>query len=146
MVTISKTVESDFNELITFLSNRLNLKNAILRKLINGRLVTVSAFGYGQEETEIDILLGHGITGQTALIGESICINDLENYKGEYIPGITGAKSELCIPLINNRGMVIGTLNMESKVRHNFTENKIDLLEMMSKKYISSVEEWKEPE
>ena len=98
------------------------------------RSFTVAAFGYGEEECRLHIFLGQGVTGQCALQGKTIYINDLSDYRGEYLAGIREARSELCIPLFGEQGMVIGTLNMESTLPHNFTEEKRDLLEKMAKR------------
>lgn len=128
------TAKYTFTEMIEFISARLNLDNAILRRLNAGRLFTVAAFGYGEEECRLHIFLGQGVTGQCALLGETICINDLSTYQGEYLAGIREARSELCIPLIGDQGMVVGTLNLESTIPCNFTEEKRDLLEKMARR------------
>ncbi|HOJ65023.1 MAG TPA: GAF domain-containing protein [Spirochaetota bacterium] len=125
-------VNMRFNEILEILKEKLRIKNAILRKLENEELITVAYFGYGEEEANIIIKIGRGVTGLTALRNKTIVINDLDNYKGEYIKGISNAKSEVCIPIRDKDNKVIGTFNIESEIPNNFTKEKVDFLESIA--------------
>jgi len=127
-----------FKEMILILKVKYNIKNAIIRELINNSLITVASFGYGENEANLIISIGRGITGLCAKDNKIIVINDIENYTGEYIKGIENAKSELCIPLKKN-GKVIGTFNIESSDKNNFNEDKVKSLESLSKMIASSI-------
>lgn len=121
-----------FNEIMVILKEKLKIKNAIVRKLEEDQLITIGYLGYGEEEANIIIKIGKGVTGLTALKNQTIVINDLDNYKGEYIKGIDNAKSEICIPIRDSDNKVLGTLNIESEIVNNFTKEKVEFLEIVA--------------
>lgn len=86
---------------------------AILLVDDSGGLLRVrAANGYAEGVEQIAIPIGHGITGRCASTGKTIVVDDLELDDG-YIRGVTGARSEIAIPLLVE-GRVIGVLNVES--------------------------------
>lgn len=115
-----KMINETFNEIINIMKNKYNIKNAIIREILNDNLVSVSYYGFKKEEAEILIKIGSGITGRCAQENKIIIVNDLDSYKGGYIKGIDNAKSEICIPIRKNN-IVIGTLNIESCEKNNFS-------------------------
>jgi putative methionine-R-sulfoxide reductase with GAF domain len=116
---------------MTLLKNRIGINNSIIRRLVGDELITVCHYGYNKKEAQLQIYLGEGVTGRCAVEKNCIIINDLDIYNGQYIAGIKNAKSELCIPLISN-GKFIGTFNIESTEKGNFTKDKIDLIKSLS--------------
>lgn len=126
-------VQEGFVELIDILHERFGLSNAILRYYDGELLRTKAAWGYGEEASVLDILPGSGVTGMAFAENQTIIINDLENYEGEYLPGIEGARSELCIPVCGERGIALGTLNVESRNKNNFTPEKVEILQKLTR-------------
>lgn len=134
----SEKFQEDFNAIMVLLKNRIGINNSIIRKLIGDELVTVGSYGYNNKEANIKIFLGEGVTGRCAVEKKVIVINDLENYTGQYITGIKNAKSELCIPM-KKAGTFIGTFNIESTEKGNFTKDKVDLTVSLTEILVLSV-------
>ena len=124
----NKDFQEDFNFIMDMLKNRMGINNAIIRKLEGEELKTVAYFGYDEKEANLQVFVGQGVTGRCAAEKKNIVVDDLESYDGNYIAGIKGAKSELCIPL-TRFGKLIGTLNIESLEKNNFTPEKIRIAE-----------------
>lgn len=99
--------------------------NAIIRLLDLDRkeLVTVASFGYPEDAESLRIRIGEGIMGQVALTGQALLVEDVDLEPG-YIGGISGARSELAVPLIV-KGRVIGVFNVEARQPHAFAESDI---------------------
>jgi len=89
-------------------------ENAIIRLLDEDgeQLVTVASFGYSDEAAACRISVGEGVMGQVAASGDPLLVVDIDNEPG-YIRGISGARSELAVPLAA-QGKVIGVFNVES--------------------------------
>ena len=126
-----KIFQEKFIEIVSIIREKIGIKNAIIRELEGEKLITKGYFGYGFKEAHIEIAIGYGVTGLCALKKQTIVINDLSTYSGEYIKGIDNAKSEICVPIFQNNKFV-GTLNIESEVLNNFTKDKVDFLENIS--------------
>ena len=70
--------------------------------------------------------IGEGITGQVALIGEAMRVDDVRNEQN-YIEVDSTTRSEICVPLkIGER--VIGVLNAERELVGGFTDSDERLL------------------
>jgi putative methionine-R-sulfoxide reductase with GAF domain len=128
----------DFNQIIDLLKIRLGISNAILRKLEGEELKTVGYYGYDEKEATLKIVIGQGVTGLCAKEQRNIVINDLEHYAGQYLSGIDNAKSELCIPLMFSKRL-LGTLNIESTEKDNFTQDKIALISRIAEMLVQSL-------
>lgn len=77
-----------------------------------GTLRVRASNGYAEGVQELTIPLASGITGRCASTGRTIVVDDVER-DGSYIPGVTGARSEIAVPLLVE-GRAIGVLNAES--------------------------------
>ena len=117
----------DFNFIMDQLRTRLGITNAIVRRLEGDELVTAGYFGYDEAEARLRIFIGQGVTGRCAAERRTVIIDDLAVYRGQYLAGISGARSELCVPL-ELGGRLVGTLNIESVERANFTPVRIALV------------------
>ena len=135
---LHKDFHEEFNEIIELLKLRLGIRNAILRRLEGEELLTIAYYGYGEDEARLRIFVGQGVTGLCAREKKTIVINDLAHYSGQYLAGIDNARSELCIPLMLSERL-IGTFNIESTDKDNFTPDKIDLITRMSGMLVYSV-------
>lgn len=86
--------------------------------------------GYAEGVAELAIPLGEGITGRCASSARTIIIDDLD-LEGSYIPGVTGARSEIAVPLVVE-GRVIGVLNAESTRPAAYGEEHVRILSVVA--------------
>lgn len=119
------------NDIMDQLKSKLGISNAIVRRLEGDELKTVAYFGYGEEEANLRIFVGQGITGLCAKENRIVVINDLKSYSGQYLSGIDNARSEVCAPIVAG-GRLVGTFNIESPYPGNFTQDKIDTIVRMA--------------
>ncbi|MBE0597911.1 MAG: GAF domain-containing protein, partial [Desulfuromonadales bacterium] len=107
-------------------------ENAIIRLLdeTTGLLVTAASYGYDEAVTRPDIRLGQGVMGKVALAGEPILVEDVQ-LLAEYLPGISGARSELAVPLVA-REKVVGVFNVESCRPRAFRSEDVSPLMMLA--------------
>ena len=134
----SETFQEDFNAIMILLKNRIGINNAIIRKLDGDELQTIGYYGYKNQEASIQIFLGEGVTGRCAVEKKVIVINNLDKYDGQYIAGIENAKSEVCIPL-KSSGHIIGTFNIESTEKNNFSKDKVDIAVSLTEILVVSI-------
>lgn len=73
---------------------------------------------------------GKGVCWRVYLSGEHECIDDVKK-ASDYIAGIPGMRSELCVP-IEWEGMVHGVLNIESRRPRKFTSEEIRLVSLLA--------------
>jgi len=79
---------------------------------------------YFIKQNRIPFSLGN--TGHVALSGQAQMINDL-SLSDRYLPDITPAQSEICVPLIYNNS-VIGVIDCEHPKRNYFNESHLEIL------------------
>jgi len=124
---LASSAESDelLPQILHLSRDIFGFENAIIRLLDeqSGELVTVASFGYPEDAEKIRIDPGQGVMGQVALSGEPLLIADVSR-QSSYIGGISGARSELAVPLIA-KGRVIGVFNVESCQPSAFAESDI---------------------
>lgn len=92
-----------------------HFENAIIRLLEpeRGVLVSAAAYGYDEEAVQQEIRIGQGIMGRVAETGQPILVADLTTHP-DYVQGISGARSELAVPLVAKE-RVVGVFNVESR-------------------------------
>lgn len=86
--------------------------------------------GYAEGVQEMAIPLGHGITGRCASTGQTIVVDDLA-LDESYISGVTGARSEVAVPLLVG-GRAIGVLNAESTRLGAYREGDVRTLSVVA--------------
>jgi diguanylate cyclase (GGDEF)-like protein len=86
--------------------------------------------GYADGVEGLVIPLGKGVTGRAAQTGETIIVNDLAA-EIDYIPGVSGARSEIAVPLIVE-GRVIGVLNSEALDAHAYNQDQVRMLSVIA--------------
>jgi len=79
---------------------------------------------YYIKQNKIPFSLGN--TGHVAVSGQSQMINDL-SLSDRYLPDITPAQSEICVPLIDNNN-VIGVIDCEHPEKNYFNESHLEIL------------------
>ncbi len=89
-------------------------ENAIIRLHDQGRGVLTAAASYGYEDEAVgrEIPVGRGVMGKVAGSGTPVLIHNLAEMP-DYVPGISGARSELAVPMVA-RNRVVGVFNVES--------------------------------
>lgn len=86
--------------------------------------------GYAEGVEGLVIPLGKGVTGRAAQSGQTIVVNDLAA-ESDYIPGVSGARSEIAVPLIVE-GRVIGVLNSEALDAHAYSHDQVRMLSVIA--------------
>ncbi len=86
--------------------------------------------GYAEGVEGLVIPLGKGVTGRAAQTGETIVVNDLAAEQ-DYIPGVSGARSEIAVPLIVE-GRVIGVLNSEALDANAYSPDQVRMLSLIA--------------
>ena len=77
------------------------------------RLELEVSIGLPEDWEDMDLALGQGITGWTALHGRSIIVSDVRK-EPKYISIRPEILSEMAVPM-EDRGMVIGVVNVDSE-------------------------------
>ena len=95
-----------------------------------GLLRVRASNGYAEGVQDLTIPLGQGVTGRCASCGSTIVVDDVEREKS-YIPGVTGARSEIAVPLVVE-GRVIGVLNAESTRSGAYGEEDVRTLSVVA--------------
>ncbi|MGD9791583.1 MAG: response regulator [Phycisphaerales bacterium] len=123
-------------KIIRFARDLLHFDHFAIRLLDDktGKLELVMGHGLPPEFDLFEIypkLEGCGISGYVAVTGRSYICGDVSK-DDLFLPGVSGAKSSLTVPLkLNDR--VIGIMNVESLVDHAFTERDRQLAEMFAR-------------
>jgi len=74
----------------------------------------------------LHIAFGHGVTGQVAQSGKPLIVGDLLQQQN-YIPDMSPARSEICVPLLI-KGRVVGVIDSEHPHPNAFGQAELDIL------------------
>ena len=98
-----------------------------------------SSVGHPEERVrKLRIKVGEGIVGRAALERKAILVNDVQS-EPSYIESLPDIKSELAIPLIlKNR--VIGVIDLETDDPGFFTDQHVNLLELLAGRMAMAIE------
>jgi two-component system, cell cycle response regulator len=96
----------------------------------SGKLRLAASIGYREEVQDLEIAIGEGVTGRAAESGKVVVVDDLSQ-EADYIPGVSGALSEIAIPL-TVKGSVIGILNSESVRPKAYSKANIPTLSLIA--------------
>ncbi|MGB0273563.1 MAG: GAF domain-containing protein [Opitutales bacterium] len=86
--------------------------------------------GLPEEWTDIDLALGQGITGWTALHGQPLIVPDVRN-EPRYISIRPKIRSEMAVPM-EDQGSVIGVVNVDSEAIAAFDESALKILTLLT--------------
>ncbi len=92
-----------------------------------------ATFGFSEQDLaqrEINLSLGRGIISRAAQSASPVLVEDVRN-DPDYVATMPGTRSELAVPIIH-RGIVVGTVNLESKQVGGFTQSHIGFLETLA--------------
>ncbi|MGB0743914.1 MAG: GAF domain-containing protein [Opitutales bacterium] len=96
----------------------------------NKRLELEVSYGLPDSWADMDLALGQGITGWTALHGRSIIVPDVRD-EPRYISLRPEIRSEMSVPM-EDRGMVIGVVNVDSETINAFSEDSLKILTLLT--------------
>lgn len=94
------------------------------------RLELEVSIGLPGDWEDMDLALGQGITGWTALHGRSIIVSDVQK-EPRYISVRPEIRSEMAVPM-EDRGMVIGVVNVDSEKVNAYGEQSLKVLSLMT--------------
>ncbi len=86
--------------------------------------------GLPESWEDFDLALGQGITGWTALHGRPIIVSDVRE-DPRYISIRPEIRSEMAVPM-EDRGMVIGVVNVDSEQANAYDEQALKILTLMT--------------
>jgi signal transduction histidine kinase len=96
----------------------------------NQRLELEVSYGLPDGWSDMDLALGQGITGWTALHGRAIVVPDVRE-EPRYISLRPEIRSEMAVPM-EDRGMVIGVVNVDSETVDAFSEQSLKILTLLT--------------
>jgi signal transduction histidine kinase len=96
----------------------------------NKRLELEVSHGLPENWSDMELALGQGITGWTALHGRSIIVPDVRE-EPRYISLRPEIRSEMAVPM-EDRGMIIGVVNVDSETVGAFDEDSLKILTLLT--------------
>lgn len=96
----------------------------------NKHLELEVSYGLPDSWTDMDLALGQGITGWTALHGRSIVVPDVRE-EPRYISLRPEIRAEMAVPM-EDRGMIIGVVNVDSETIDAFSEHSLKILTLLT--------------
>jgi len=96
----------------------------------NKRLELEVSCGLPETWADMNLALGQGITGWTALHGRSIIVPDVRE-EPRYISLRPEIRSEMAVPM-EDRGMIIGVVNVDSETVSAFNEHSLKILTLLT--------------
>jgi signal transduction histidine kinase len=89
-----------------------------------------ASHGLPEDWRDMELALGQGITGWTALHGRALIVNDVHN-EPRYISVRPNIRSEMAVPM-EDQGAVIGVVNVDSEAVEAFDENSLKILTLLT--------------
>jgi len=98
------------------------------------RLVLKATTGLAAEAVgQVHLLLGQGLTGWAAEAGQPVAVADAaQDPRFKFLPETqeTRFQSLLAVPL-SNQGRVIGAMNVQTRIHHEFPDDEVELLALI---------------
>ncbi|WPJ94174.1 GAF domain-containing protein [Coraliomargarita algicola] len=89
-----------------------------------------ASYGLPEDWSNLELALGQGITGWTALHGRALIVGDVRN-EPRYISVRPSVRSEMAVPM-EDQGMVIGVVNVDSEQTNAFGESALKILTLLT--------------
>jgi signal transduction histidine kinase len=96
-----------------------------------GRLEIEVFRGFPDSSREMQLRLGQGVTGWVALHGRPLVVPDVTK-DPRYISVKPEIRSEMAVPMIGERGAVVGVVNVDSEQVNAFDENHLKVLTLLT--------------
>ena len=94
------------------------------------RLELEVSHGLPDDWSDLDLALGQGITGWTALHGRALIVPDVSK-EPRYICIRPNIRAEMAVPM-QDRGMVIGVVNVDSERLNAFDDQALKILSLLT--------------
>ncbi len=95
------------------------------------------SYGLPEDWSDLNLALGQGITGWTALHGRSIVVPDVRE-EPRYINVRPKIRSEMAVPM-EDRGVIIGVVNVDSETVDAFSEHSLKVLTLLTNEASRSI-------
>ena len=89
-----------------------------------------ASHGLPEDWHDLELALGQGITGWTALHGRSLIVGDVHS-EPRYISVRPNIRSEMAVPM-EDQGMVIGVVNVDSEIVDAYDESSLKILTLLT--------------
>lgn len=89
-----------------------------------------ASHGLPQDWQDLELALGQGITGWTALHGRALIVGDVQK-EPRYISVRPHIRSEMAVPM-EDQGMVIGVVNVDSEQIEAYDESSLKILTLLT--------------
>ncbi|HBR93191.1 MAG TPA: hypothetical protein DEA90_03400 [Opitutae bacterium] len=89
-----------------------------------------ASYGLPEDWSNMELALGQGITGWTALHGRALIVGDVRE-EPRYISVRSSVRSEMAVPM-EDQGMVIGVVNVDSEQMHAFGDSALKILTLLT--------------
>ena len=89
-----------------------------------------ASYGLPEDWSNMELALGQGITGWTALHGRALIVGDVRE-EPRYISVRSSVRSEMAVPM-EDQGMVIGVVNVDSEQVHAFGDSALKILTLLT--------------
>jgi signal transduction histidine kinase len=89
-----------------------------------------ASHGLPKDWQKMELALGQGITGWTALHGRSLIVGDVHQ-EPRYISVRPNIRSEMAVPM-EDQGMVIGVVNVDSEAVNAYDESSLKILTLLT--------------
>lgn len=125
-------IEDILDTTITTMTHSLGYRRCSILMKYHDKLADIRLVGYGEETPHILPLTGRGITVRAANTGKTVLVQDT-HADPDYIEAFRGIniRSELVVPL-KTGNTVIGVLNVERIEKNGFTQQDVQLLEILA--------------
>lgn len=94
------------------------------------RLELEASHGLPEDWKDMELMLGQGITGWTALHGRALIVRDVRD-EPRYISIRPNIRSEMAVPM-EDHGMVIGVVNVDSEQVDAYDESALKILSLLT--------------
>ena len=95
------------------------------------KLELEASYGLSEDWADLDLSLGQGITGWSALHGQALIVPDVRK-EPRYISVRPHVRSEMAVPM-EDRGTVIGVVNVDSEKIDAFDDQALKILSLLTK-------------
>jgi signal transduction histidine kinase len=94
------------------------------------KLELEASHGLPDDWKDLELTLGQGITGWTALHGRALIVGDVRQ-EPRYISVRPSIRSEMAVPM-EDQGMVIGVVNVDSEKKNAYNDSSLKILTLLT--------------
>lgn len=94
--------------------------------------ISIISYGGKSEPAFTSFPKDKGLNGRAVTNGQTVLVNDIEKDE-DYLLTFSNTKSEIIVPVYNERGEIKGTIDAESKNKNAFSNEDVSFLEECAK-------------